>query len=252
MIAKDFRLIYYISFGVPSIEFSQDMMRFYARCGARFLQLDLPCRNPDPTIEKEYVINRMKQALAACDDFQVYLDAIAQVKSEWPELEIEMTLYEDTVAELGAQALIDFAKKVDMTRMSWIPSREDPDEALLKKLRDAGLQILHPILFHLPQEEIDEAVKAAEPMILMLEGGEGNCEPPRKGYETVPQALKYLRSCGVEGPICVTMGIRTPQRAYELRQQGADGAYVGSCLMKVWDEPAELSRLIGDFEKIAK
>ena len=30
--------------------------------------------------------------------------------------------------------------------------RENPDEELLKQLRDAGLLILHPILFHLPHE----------------------------------------------------------------------------------------------------
>lgn len=252
MAKNAFRLIYYITFGVPSIAASQEMMRFYARCGAKYLQLDLPCREPDPTIEKEYVINRMKQALAACDDFQLYLDAIAQVKCEYPRLDIEMTLYEDTVAELGADALIAFAKKVGMTRMSWIPSRTNPDAALLQKLREAGLLILHPILFHLPQQEIDDAVQAAEPVILMLEGGEGNSEPPREGCETVPQALAYLRACGVKGPICVTMGIRTPQRAAELRELGADGAYVGSALMKVWDDPAELSRLLGEFEKAAQ
>lgn len=252
MAEKDFHLIYYITFGVPSIAASQEMMRFYARCGARYLQLDLPCRNPDPTIEKEYVINRMQQALAACDDFQLYLDAIAEVKAELPQLEIEMTLYEDTVAELGAEALIAFANEVGMTRLSWITSRTNPDAALLQKLRDARLQILHPVLFHLPQQEIEDAVRAAEPVILMLEGGEGNSEPPRKGYETVPQALAYLRECGAEGPICVTMGIRTPQRVAQLREQGADGAYIGSVLMKVWDNPAELSRLIGEFEKAAR
>ena len=252
MMAKEFRLIYYITFGVPSIAASQQMMRFYANCGAKYLQLDLPCRNPDPTIEKEYVINRMQQALAACDDFQLYLDAIAQVKAEYPQLEIEMTLYEDTVAELGADALVAFAEKVGMTRLSWITSRTAPDAALLQKLRDAGLQILHPVLFHLPQQEIDAAVEAAEPVILMLEGGEGNSEPPRKGCETVPQALQYLRSCGVQGPICATMGIRTPQRAAELRCQGADGAYIGSVLMKVWDQPEELARLIREFEQVAQ
>lgn len=243
-----FNLIYYINFGAPSIAASQEMMRFYARCGANNLQLDLPSREPDPAMENTFVMNRMQQALTACDNLQLYLNAIAAVKREIPELNVEMTVYEDTVAQVGVEAFIDFCCVADVKRLSWIPKRNNPDSTLVKALRDAGLLILHPMLFHIPQEELEDAVKRKEPVILMLE--DGSNEALRPGCEHLSGALNFLKRQGVVDPIYVTMGIRSPERAQEVKQMGAHGAYVGSVLMKAWDNPGKLECLIRAFEAV--
>ena len=247
MTGKDFSLIYYINFGVPSISASQDMMRFYAKCGAKNLQLDLPSREPDPALENDFIMGRMRRALELCGDMRQYLDAIAQVKREFPDLSIEMTVYEDAVADAGTPAFIRFCAQAGVTRVSWLSRREHPDAALLQSLRDTGIQILHPILYHLPQDKIDDAVARREPVVLMLEGGRG--EPARPGCERLDGALRFLREQGVREPICVTMGIRSPARVVEVKRQGANGAYVGSRLIKAWDDPPELERLIRAFER---
>lgn len=244
---KEFSLIYYLNFGFPSLEASQDMVRYYATCGAQNLQLDLPTRHPDPTMENEFIMDRIARALEACGDYQRYLEAILQVKRELPRLQIEMTVYEETVAEVGGAVFTDFCKKAGITRVSWIPRREGADPSLPEMLRAGGLKLLHPVLFHLPQERVEEAVTRHEPVVLMLEGGGG--EPYRPGCETLPGALRFLREQGVEGPICVTMGIRSPERVREVLEQGADGAYVGSRLIQAWEDRDELKRLIQEFEK---
>ena len=50
----------------------------------------------------------------------------------------------------------------------------------------------------------------------------------------------------------VTMGIRTPQRLAEVRRAGADGAYIGSCLIEAWGDQAEFGRRIAAFEQAAE
>ena len=74
---------------------------------------------------------------------------------------------------------------------------------------------------------------------------------PRDGMVRWDERIRYLRSRGVTAPIYATAGITCGTSLTEARQAGAAGAFVGSCLMNLWnDEPAMLA-LLADLEQAA-
>ncbi|MEG0912071.1 MAG: tryptophan synthase subunit alpha, partial [Oscillospiraceae bacterium] len=73
----------------------------------------------------------------------------------------------------------------------------------------------------------------------------------REGYETFKKALLYLRKSGITKPICASVGIKTPQDIREVKNAGADGAFVGSALMNVIHDEKLLEKTIQQFAEAA-
>ena len=47
-------------------------------------------------------------------------------------------------------------------------------------------------------------------------------------------------------------GIKTPEELQQVRDAGADGAYIGSIMMELWDNEPELWKLLDAFQAVAK
>lgn len=242
MTQKSFETIYYLNVGAPNQHPTLPIAKCYASAGCRHLQLDLPSR--DPYLEHAPIKMRMAESLNACSDYAAYLNALRELRSALPEVQIEMTVYQDTLEEIGIEPFLAFCNGMKASHLSLLPKQGGDVAALSGQLRAAGVKLLQAIPFDLPAAAVATAVAEDRPVQLMTYSE----KPPREGCETLEKAIAWLREQGVK-EIYVTMGIRTPERLAEVRQAGADGAYIGSCLMDAWGDERELSSRIAAFEQ---
>ena len=64
--------------------------------------------------------------------------------------------------------------------------------------------------------------------------------------------MKYIREAGVKAPVFGVTGISTVEELREVRDAGADGAYIGTIMMKLWDHEEELWKKLDDFQAVAE
>ena len=79
-------IICYLSNGYPTIEASYKMAMEYADAGCKMMEVDFPSRNP--FLESDYISERMKKALACCDDYEKYMESIVAIKNQLPDVKI--------------------------------------------------------------------------------------------------------------------------------------------------------------------
>lgn len=248
MSRKELKRIYYINFGVPSISYSKAMIEYYLSCGANCFQLDLPTRHPNQEIENDYIMKRMKTALMNCADFTQYLDTIRYLKKENPKMDIEMTIYEDTLEEIGVERFIAFCKEAGIDCLSLIEGKLKNN--LMKKLRESGIKLLHPMIADAKEEEVNRVLKYREPVILLLESGVTT--KTQFDLKTIANTVSILHAKGNTEPVFATMGIKTPEKVKELQACGVEGVYIGSVLMQLWEDKEMLKKKIIEFEGMGK
>ena len=85
------KVICYLSYGYPSIDYSLKMAKCYYEAGADMMECSLPAR--DPYIDSEFIAGRMADALSACNDYDVYLEKLGEFRTENPDFPITFLLY---------------------------------------------------------------------------------------------------------------------------------------------------------------
>ena len=104
-----FHLVYYISMGSPSIEYSLQKAETYLAQGVRALQFDLPSRNPYR--ETPFIKECMAKAWETYGGYGPFLSALTEFRRKHPDFEMQMVSYEDVILTIGTDRYIDFCKK---------------------------------------------------------------------------------------------------------------------------------------------
>lgn len=241
---SSFHLIYYISLGCPSIEHSLKKAEEYLEHGVRALQFDLPSRNPYR--ETEFIKSRMAYAYEKYKSYDPFLDALSGFRASHPGFEMQMVSYEDVILTIGTQRYIEFCKanSIHTVRIAG----EGVIEMARKDLNEAGIDTLTFIDFNMPQKDIDFAIQTGRAVMLR---NVRSTQEPRDGMISWQSRLRFLRDCGVKAPVYATAGIKSGLDLLEAKQAGADGAYVGSCLMSLWEDEKAMISLLDDLENAA-
>ena len=239
-----FHLVYYISMGSPSIEYSLQKAETYLAQGVRALQFDLPSRNHYR--ETPFIKECMAKAWETYGGYGPFLSALTEFRRKHPDFEMQMVSYEDVILTIGTDRYIDFCKKngIKICRISG----DGVIEQARLDMNAAGIDTLTFIDYNMPEKDVEFAVQTGR--AVMLRNVRAGMEP-RDGMVRWDERIRYLRSRGVTAPIYATAGITCGTSLTEARQACAAGAFVGSCLMNLWnDEPAMLA-LLADLEQAA-
>ncbi|MEG1060864.1 MAG: tryptophan synthase subunit alpha [Oscillospiraceae bacterium] len=237
----EFELICYLNFGYPTIKEGIKAAQTYIKCGCKTLQLDIPSRNP--YLEHQNVQDRMKYCLEHTPDYQDYFDGISEIHVMYPNVKLVFMLYENVVEELGVKRVADFCNANNIHLSTYVGT----NEKIKKELIENGLNIACYVQYHLPDDEVKFALESNTPTLLQAR----SVGKTREGYETFKKALLYLRKSGITKPICASVGIKTPQDIREVKNAGADGAFVGSALMNVIHDEKLLEKTIQQFAEAA-
>lgn len=241
---EKFHLVYYISMGAPSIEYSLEKAELYLAQGVKSLQFDLPSRNPYR--ENPFIKERMALAIKKYGDYDVFLQALTRFRRAHPDFEMQMVSYEDVILTIGTSRYIDFCKENNIKTVRI--AGDGVIEMARKDMNAAGIDTLTFIDYDMKQQEIEFARSTGR--AVMLRNARKGMEP-RDGMVHWPERIQFLRKNGVKAPIYATAEIRCGRDLLEAKAAGAAGAFVGSCLMSLWDDEPAMLALLQDLEQAA-
>ena len=224
-----FHLVYYISMGTPSIEASLQMAETYLAHGVSALQFDLPSRNPYR--ETLFIRKRMAKAWETYGGYEPFLTALTEFRRKHPDFEMQMVSFEDVILTIGTARYIEFCKQNNIKTCRI--SGDGVIELARMDMNAAGIDTLTFIDYNLPEKDVEFAVQTGR--AVMLRNVRDGMEPRD----------------GVNAPIYATAGITCGASLLEAKQAGASGAFVGSCLMNLWDDEPAMLALLADLEQAA-
>lgn len=238
-----FRPVFYIINGWPSIEKTKEMVDKYVKHGVQALQFDMP--SADPSRESEFIQTRMKHARELYGTgYQVYMDALREIRRKYPSLEIHLVLYPDVIETIGLEVFADFCKEIQVYSVLAM------NLEMMRYLNGQGIATAAFIGYDTSEEAIRLA-KANDNQIVFLSNKNGRTQP-REGLVTWMERVRYIREAGVNAPIFGVTGISTAEELKEVKEAGADGAYIGTIMMKLWEYETELWMKLDEFQEIAE
>ena len=241
---KKFHLVLYINLGVPGIDVSLEMAEKYLELGADALQFDLPSRNPYR--ESQFIKNRMASAYQKYGSYKPFLKALTKFREKHQNFEMQMVSYEDVMMTIGTETYIDFCLRNNV-RTCRIAG-EGLVELARQDMNDAGIDTLTFIDYNMSEKDIKFALSTNR--AVMLRNVRKGMEP-RDGMVEWSDRIRYLRQRGIQSDIYATAGITSGKELEKAYKAGADGAFVGSCLMKLWNDPPAMTALLKELEQAA-
>lgn len=235
----DMSLICYLSNGYPTLEASRSTAAFYAAAGCDMIEIDFP--SSDPYMDSEYIAGRMKAALSVCSDYGKYMESLKMLKEQLPGTHFLILIYEATVREIGLKRFTEFCLNNGFSDLILVGAK---DETVKNALMEKGLKISCYIRYHLPADEVSDALHSNGFIYLQAKPE----SPELKNGRSLKDCIDCLREKGIGRPIYCGVGIAAPEDVGMVRDAGADAVFVGSAVLKLQDSPKELEQMIRDMK----
>lgn len=220
-------IICYLSNGYPTNEKTLENADNYVAGGCDIIEVDLPTNNP--FLDNEFIQGRMKHSYAQDKTLQSQVDNLLKIREKYPEQKILLLVYEYTVKEMGLEVFVKIAQKICPEAVILVGSE---DNTVTQYLKIHGIEVAHFIPFDLPDSEIEKA-KNSTSFIYLQAKPTGSV---RANLDTLKKVIAYLRTeKGLNQPIYCGMGISTQEDIEMLADAGAEGAFIGSSVLKLTD-----------------
>jgi len=234
------KLICYLSNGYPTIECSIEMAKVYTDAGCDAIEVDFPSHNP--YLEGKFIAGRMKQALENCNDYEKYMEGIVKIKNENTDTHLLLLSYDNTIKEIGVDKFIKFCLDNSIKDLIFVGT----DTELLSKLMKHGLKISCYVQFHMPEEEVNAALKSNGFVYMQAKPMTNNIN---EKYPTLKDCISHLKEIGIDRQIYCGVGIRNTADIKMVKESNADGAFVGSVILKLHDDIALLKETIKNLKR---
>lgn len=238
------KIIGYLTSGYPSIDKSIETARRYVDAGCNMLEISIPLEN---NREKPFLNEIMKQAYAACPDYNEHMEAVIRIAKAMPDVPVTVLLYDEVLKAIGTTV---FADAMNSCGIHDVNSANLTDEEIIGELEMRDIHLAGLVTYDLIPWRIEQARRTR---------GFVYCQAfPRAGQNLNPEAdsveklIPYLRRQGISGPLYCGGGIATPEDAVRVMRAGADGFFLGSSIIALYDRPQELHRTISEFAEAAR
>lgn len=239
-----FSPVYYIINGWPSVEKTIEMADRYVEHGVNAIQICMPSKNPWG--ESQFIQDRMRHALDTYgDDYTVFMDCIREIRRRHPDLEFHQVLYNDVAEAIGLEAFADYCLEIN-TYTVMVDNLETANY-----LNSRGVRTTDFLMYDMPEYMVQRAVESKN-LVMLRSNNRYENMAPRDGMSTWKQRISWLRSRGVEGPIYPVSGISTKEQLQEVKEAGAEGAYIGTVLMQLWDNEQALWAKLDEFKALTE
>ncbi len=238
------KIICYLSYGFPTIDESLKIAECYIESGCDMIECCLP--TDDAYLDPEFLSDKMKQSLSVCSDYEVYLKKLSEFTKKHPDTRLILVIYESLIAEIGVDRLIAFMKDNGIKDLIYAGDVRRPE--IRQRLIDGGIRLSSPVSHLMTEEELDGAVNSNG--FVYMEGKPARGVRP--GFETLERCIAELRRLGIDRPIYCGVGIHTPDDVRLVKRAKGDGVFIGSALVRQYDDKAGIARTIGEFKAAAE
>lgn len=235
---------FYIINGWPSVEKTIEMVDRYVEHGVNAIQICMPSTNPYG--ESKFIQERMSHAIKTYGpDYGVFMDAIREIRRRHPDMEFHQVLYNDVAARIGLEKFAEYCLEIH-TYTVMVDNNDTADY-----LNSRGVRTTDFLHYNMPEFMVERAIRTKN-LVMLRSNSRYEDMAPREGLATWKQRIGWLRSRGVEGPIYAVSGIATKEQLAEVRAAGADGAYIGTALMQLWDNEEKLWETLDSFRSLTE
>jgi len=240
-------LIPFITAGDPNLETTAKALRILDQNGADLIELGVPYS--DPLADGPVIQAAATRALKNGTTLDKVLDVVRSVAPELrspiilftyynPILNIGIDKFLQTIYEAGVRGLV----------VPDLPLEES--HVLLEPAQKAGIEVILLIAPTSPPERCAAIAEKSQGFIYVVSatGVTGVRTQVSKGVQTMIEQLRVI----TDKPIAVGFGISQPEHAKQVIDWNADGAIVGSAMVKKLAEPDGGLHAIAEFCKTLK
>ena len=178
-------------------------------------------------------------------NYDIFMDCIREIRKRHPKIEFHQVLYNDVADRIGLEKFADYCLEVQ-TYTVMVDNNETADY-----LNSRGVRTTDFLHYDMPEFMVERAVRTKNLVMLRSNSRYEDMEP-REGLATWKQRIEWLRKRGVEGPIYPVSGISTKEQLQEVKDAGADGAYIGTALMELWEDEDKLWEKLDSFRYLTE
>lgn len=239
-----FSPVFYIINGWPTVEKTIEMTDRYVEHGVNAIQICMPSTNPWG--ESQFIQERMKHALDTYGhDYTIFMNCIREIRRRHPDLEFHQVLYNDVADSIGLERFADYCLEI-RTYTVMVDDLKTADY-----LNSRGVRTTDFLMYNMPEDMVRRAVETKN-LVMLRSNSRYEDMAPRDGMSTWKQRISWLRERGVEGPIYPVAGISTKEQLQEVKDAGANGAYIGTALMRLWDDEDALWAKLEEFKSLTE
>lgn len=226
---NEMALVCYLTAGYPSIEKGMEYLLACAKGGADVIEIGVPFS--DPIADGPVIQHTSEQALKN----GVYLEEVFQMVKRFKEqsdVPIVLMGYYNPIFRMGDDMFADRARasSVDGLIVADMPFEES--EELEKICSRQGIDLVQLVAPTTGEDRMRKIAKRSKGYLYLISRmgiTGGSTETGSKVHDLI---FKAKRNAGML-PVAVGFGIAQPSQVKDLRMAGADGAIVGTSLLRM-------------------
>lgn len=238
--------------GDPDFDTTLELIEIAVAQGVDVVELGIPIT--DPFLDSSTMQASMRRAIEHCSDPRRYVHVLADVRQAFPDLPIEVMIYRETLEIIGIRDYADGLQEADLDATLVADAFSHP-QAFRDRLDDALLPLgILPMRF-VPepyrQYHLEDVRENARGFVVVqtTTGPHGHRKTvhPENG-----EKLRVVRASGIDLPLVLAYGIRTPAHIRKCIELGSDGVLIGTAVLDAaHGSRTELSELLAAYREAA-
>jgi tryptophan synthase alpha chain len=224
-------LIAYVSGGDPNPEYTPEIIESLIHGGADIVELGIPFSDPiadGPTIQAASV-----RALKAYTTPKMVMEIAGRIKENYSSIPLVLLTYYNPIFRMGLEKFFNLSStyKIDGIIIPDLPVEEA--EEYKKLAEDHDLATIFMMTPNTTKERLEQIIDSTSGFLYMVSiyGVTGARE--RINQLTLNTLNRIIPQIGGRIPLAVGFGISEPEHVRTIIKNGADGAIVGSAIVKI-------------------
>lgn len=239
--------IAFVTCGDPDLETTKEVIRQLAANGTDLIELGIPFS--DPTAEGPTIQEANIRALSkGCTTDKIF-DMVKEIREEVKIPMVFMT-YANVVYSYGSERFISKAKEIGMDGLILPDVPYEEKEEFVDICHQYDLDLVS-LIAPTSEDRIQMIAKEADGFIYVVSslGVTGVRSAITTDVGAIVEKIKEV----TDTPCAIGFGISTPEQAAKMVQSGADGAIVGSAIIKIIAKYGKESpKYVGEYVKSMK
>ena len=246
---KEKALICYIVAGYPDIRTSEDIITSLINGGADIIEIGIPFS--DPIADGSTIQDAIQNSLTSGTTPDMCLELASRIRKTFPDIPLIIMTYSNILFRKGYIQFAQQAKKsgIDGFIIPDIPIEEAKE--YLDSVKNIGISTIFLVSPNTSEKRLKIISKICTGFLYVISiyGITGE----RKGFdEYTIESIKRVKKVIADNlPLAVGFGISNPQHVRYMIDAGADGAIIGSAIIKKIKEIGNKELLLNTLNRFA-
>ncbi|MBD3347389.1 MAG: tryptophan synthase subunit alpha [Chitinivibrionales bacterium] len=218
----------FASAGDPDLVTSESIFKTYIDSGADILEIGYPFSDPiaDGPVNQRAGMRAIEAGLTHASFF-----ALIKILRKYSDIPVGILIYANSIYSLGYDTFCRRAADAGIDSLLIADMPPEEHEIIVGYMKKYGLGVVHIVSELTPDQRIDQICKQIDSFVYVV----SRLGPTGTGNnlgENVKKTISRLKK-RTSKPLCVGFGLSKPAHVKQIVGAGADGAIMGSALVKI-------------------